>query len=35
MILMPVQLKPKGLVLSQLVLYKSVPIRQFNSNGHK
>ncbi len=27
--LMPRQINPKGLVLSQLVLYKSIPFRQF------
>jgi hypothetical protein len=29
--LMPRQLNPKGLVLSQLVLYKSIPFRQFTT----
>jgi hypothetical protein len=29
--LMPRQLNPKGLVLSQLVLYKSIPFRQFSN----
>ncbi|HEX3447222.1 MAG TPA: hypothetical protein VHS97_03160, partial [Isosphaeraceae bacterium] len=28
--LMPRQLNPKGLVLSQLVLYKSIPFSQFS-----
>jgi hypothetical protein len=30
--LMPTQLNPKGLMLSQLVLYKTLPFRQFNPN---
>jgi hypothetical protein len=29
--LMPRQLNPKGLVLSQLVLYKSIPFRRFGA----
>jgi hypothetical protein len=28
--MMPREINPKGLVLSQLVLYKSIPLRQFN-----
>jgi hypothetical protein len=28
--LMPLQINPRGVRLSQLVLYKSIPIRQFN-----
>jgi hypothetical protein len=29
--LMPREIQPRGLVLSQLVLYKSVPLREFNA----
>jgi hypothetical protein len=31
--LLPTEVSPKGLVLSQLVLYKSIPFRQFNPNA--
>jgi hypothetical protein len=30
--LLPVQVTPRGLVLSQLVLHKTIPLRQFNPN---
>ncbi len=31
--LLPTEVNPKGLVVSQLVLYKSMPFRQFNPNA--
>jgi hypothetical protein len=31
--LLPTEVNPKGLVLSQLVLYKTMPFRQFNPNA--
>lgn len=31
--MMPQQIGQRGLILSQLVLYKSIPFRQFNPNG--
>jgi hypothetical protein len=30
--LMPLQIAPRGLILSQLVLYKQIPVQQFNAN---
>jgi hypothetical protein len=30
--LMPLQIAPRGLILSQMVLYKQIPLQQFNAN---
>ena len=31
--LLPSAINPRGIVVSQLVLYKSIPLRQFNPAG--
>jgi len=33
--MMPLQTTPRGLVLSQLVLYKQIPLAQFNANANR
>ena len=33
--MLPLQIAPRGLILSQLVLYKQVPLVQFNPNANR
>jgi len=33
--MLPLQIAPRGLILSQLVLYKQIPLAQFNPNANR